>query len=178
MRGRASWFALVLAAGTLLSVPARAGDLAQEFLQSTMKALELNFWLSGPRYDGTVPPCNHPAVLDTIRGRFAEKESTFWNSKLTIDGYERIRETAYRTWAPNTIPRRFCSGTALVSDGYKHPIHYSIAETTSIVGAGWGVEWCVVGLDRNMAYSPACTMARSERPWRTPTGSPLPNTNY
>jgi hypothetical protein len=24
----------------------------------------------------------------------------------------------------------------------------------------WGVEWCVVGLDRNWAYNPACKMAR------------------
>jgi hypothetical protein len=24
----------------------------------------------------------------------------------------------------------------------------------------WGVEWCVVGLDRNMAYNPNCQMAR------------------
>ncbi len=79
---------------------------------------------------------------------------------LTIQGYERVRETAFRPWAPNAIPRRFCSALALVSDGLKHPVHYSIAETTGIVGASWGVEWCVVGLDRNWAYSPACKMAR------------------
>ena len=24
----------------------------------------------------------------------------------------------------------------------------------------WGVEWCVVGLDRNWAYNPACKMAQ------------------
>jgi hypothetical protein len=24
----------------------------------------------------------------------------------------------------------------------------------------WGVEWCVVGLDRNWAYNPRCKMAR------------------
>jgi hypothetical protein len=29
-----------------------------------------------------------------------------------------------------------------------------------MVGATWGVEWCVVGLDRNWAYNPACQMAR------------------
>jgi hypothetical protein len=165
MGGRTSSFALMLAAGmaagtavlgTTMSTPASAQDLAQ----SAMKALELNFWLSGPRYDGALPSCNFPAVLDTVRGRFAEKESTYWNSNLTIEGYERIRETAYRPWAPNTIPRRFCSAVALVTDGRKHPVHYSIGETTGLIGAGWGVEWCVTGLDRNMAYAPACKMAR------------------
>ena len=48
---------------------------------------------------------------------------------------------------------------ALVSDGLKHPVHYSIGEDTGIIDATRGVEWCVVGLDRNWAYAPACKMA-------------------
>jgi hypothetical protein len=46
-----------------------------------------------------------------------------------------------------------------VSDGRKHAIHYSIAEDAGMIGASWGVIWCVAGLDRNWAYSPACKMA-------------------
>jgi len=29
-----------------------------------------------------------------------------------------------------------------------------------MIGQTYGVEWCVVGLDRNWAYSPSCKMAR------------------
>jgi hypothetical protein len=29
-----------------------------------------------------------------------------------------------------------------------------------MIGASWGVEWCVVGLDRDWAYNPRCKMAR------------------
>ena len=29
-----------------------------------------------------------------------------------------------------------------------------------MIGMFWGVEWCVVGLDRNWAYNPACKMAQ------------------
>jgi hypothetical protein len=47
-----------------------------------------------------------------------------------------------------------------VSDGRQHTVHYSIAEDAGIIGMSWGVEWCVVGLDRNWAYNPACKMAR------------------
>jgi hypothetical protein len=65
-----------------------------------------------------------------------------------------------RSWAAQSIPRRFCSGTALVSDGVKHPIYYSIAEDTGFVGVGWDVEFCVVGFDRNFAYGPNCRAAR------------------
>jgi hypothetical protein len=150
MSGRAVSFIAALAA--LLAVAMPAGPAAAANL------LELNFWLSGPRFDGVLPPCE--AALDKITARFAEKEDTFWNSKLTILGFDKVRETAFRSWAVNSIPRRFCSGIALISDGRRHPIHYSIGEDTGIIGATWGVEWCIVGLDRNMAYSPACKMAK------------------
>jgi len=29
-----------------------------------------------------------------------------------------------------------------------------------MIGWGWGVEWCVVGLDRNLAYAPSCSVLR------------------
>ena len=120
--------------------------------------LEKNFWLSGPRYEGVLPVCE--AGLDTIAARFAQKEGRFWNSDLQIEGFERVREIAFSPWAEGTIPRRFCSALALVSDGRKHAVYYSIGEDTGMIGASWGVEWCVVGLDRNWAYNPRCKMAR------------------
>jgi hypothetical protein len=122
--------------------------------------LEKNFYLSGPRYDGVLPPCDYPDALIKISSRFNEKENNFWNTDLRIVLFERIRETAFRPWAANTIPRRFCSGIVEISDGRKRVIHYSIAEDTGMIGASWGVEWCVVGFDRNWAYNPACKMAR------------------
>src|SRR6185503_20984582 len=64
--------ALVGAVLLLSAVPARAASW-----------LEMNFYLSGPRYDGVVPPCE--AGLDTIASRFSTKESGYWNSALTID---------------------------------------------------------------------------------------------
>jgi hypothetical protein len=121
---------------------------------------EMNFWMSGPRYDGVLPPCESRYALDRIQTRFATKEGRFWNSDLRIMGFEQIRETAFRPWAPQTIPRRFCSALALTSDGKRRPVHYSIAEDTGMIGANWGVEWCVVGADRNWAYNPGCAMAR------------------
>jgi hypothetical protein len=122
--------------------------------------LEKNFWLSGPRYDRVMPACDYPAALDRIIGNFHSKEARFWNSELQIVGIENIRQTAELPWAAQSIPRRFCSGTALVSNGARHPIYYSIAEDTGAIGADWGVEFCVVGLDRNFAYGPACRAAR------------------
>jgi hypothetical protein len=121
---------------------------------------EMNFWLSGPRYDRVVPLCEEPGPLNMIARRFAEKERRFWNSALEIVGFEGVRETRFHPWHSETIPRRFCRATVLVNDGRKRPLLYWIGEDTGIIGATYGVEWCVVGLDRNWAYSPGCKMAQ------------------
>ncbi|MCC7346217.1 MAG: hypothetical protein IT538_02360, partial [Variibacter sp.] len=84
----------------------------------------------------------------------------YWNSDLLIVEFKGVREIAFRPWAVDTIPRRFCSGTVVTSDGRKRRVNFSIIEDAGIIGASWGVEWCVVGLDRNWAYNPACRMAR------------------
>jgi hypothetical protein len=119
---------------------------------------ELNFWLSGPRYDGRVAECER--ALPTITSQFQEKESTFWNSALQITAFGRIHETAFRPWQSDNIPRRYCSGSVQLSDGGVHAVHYSIIEDGGFAGFGQGVEWCVTGLDRNWAYNPACRAAR------------------
>jgi hypothetical protein len=146
-----SWgIAIVLALmGSAWGVAAQAANL-----------LELNFGLSGPRYDAVVPLCEASGALGNIQANFSEKEGQFWNSGLQIVGFEKIHEIAFRPWAEGTIPRRFCSATALVSDGVRRQVNYSIGEDTGFVGASPGVEWCVVGLDRNWAYNPRCRMAR------------------
>ena len=121
---------------------------------------EKNLYLIGPRYDAVLPPCDEPSALATIQRRFATKEGRFWNSNLQIVNFDRIRETALRPWAEGSIPRRYCSGQALISDGRWRAVHYSIVEDGGMIGASWGVQWCVVGIDRNWAYNPACKMAK------------------
>ena len=147
--------ALLICVTSVMTLAALGNDRAR-----AANPLELNFYMSGPRYDGVLPPCDHPAALNQITFRFHQKEDRFWNSELVIVAFEKVRETAFRPWPPHTIPRRFCSALALVSDGLKHPVHYAIGEDFGIVGESWGVEWCVEGLDRNWAYNPACKMAR------------------
>ena len=129
---------------------------------SAASFFELNFGLTGPRYDALVPLCDDRGVLIQIHSKFSHKETEFWASNLEIVGIDRIREVTFRPWngAPQAIPRRFCHGIARVSDGSSHAIDYSILENSGWVGIGWGVEWCVAGLDRNWAYNPPCRMAK------------------
>jgi hypothetical protein len=150
MTDRALLLASALAAA-LAALPARTASAANW--------LEMNFYLSGPEYEGKLPPCDYPDALVKIASRFNQTENMYWAIDLRVVNFERIRETAFRPWAANTIPRRFCSGIVEVSDGRRHTIYYSIAEDTGMIGASWGIEWCIVGLDRNWAYNPACKIA-------------------
>ena len=148
------WFGAICGAALLVAASAPTPTLAASFL-------EKNFWLSGPNYSGVIPACQDNWALYEIASRFHRKEARFWNSDLRLTGFEDVRETAYRPWAAyNSIPRRFCSAVAHVSDGVKRRVYYWIGEDTGMIGATWGVEWCVVGLDRNWAYNPGCKMAQ------------------
>ena len=98
--------------------------------------LEKQIYMSGAEFDGVLPSCE--AALGKIASRFAQKESRFWNSNLQILGFEKVRQTAFSPWASDTIPRRFCSAVALVSDGRKHRVDYWIGEDTGTIGAELG----------------------------------------
>jgi hypothetical protein len=111
-------------------------------------------------YDTQIPACHDVAVLEKIASYFAEKESKFWQSSLRISEYEQIRPVAWRPWGLDLIPRRYCTGKVITSDGMRRRIDYSVREDLAIIGSNWGVEWCVQGLDRNWAYQPDCKMAR------------------
>jgi hypothetical protein len=120
--------------------------------------LEKGFWLEGPRYDSNVPPCD--AMLDQISANFVEKEGKFWNSSLYITGFTNVREIAFRPWESGNIPRRFCTAHVAISDGKVRTMNFSIIEDGGFASIGPGVEFCIVGLDRNWAFNPACRMAR------------------
>jgi hypothetical protein len=122
--------------------------------------LEKNFYLSGPRYSSDLPLCNDSGPLGHIQSGFAKKEDRFWNSNLSVVDFRNVEEIALRPWAVGAIPRRFCRGEVLTSDGVTRKVFYSIVEDGWLMGMSYGVEWCVVGLDRNWAYNPRCKAAR------------------
>lgn len=152
--GRLAGMALVLALALALTAASSSQSRAANFF-------EKNFWLSGPRYDRVIPACDYPPALDRIIANFHTKEYRFWNSDLRIVGVEDIRETAVLPWGAQSIPRRYCNGVAVINDGTKHAMTYSIAEDTGMIGMDWGVNFCVVGIDRNWAYNPDCRAAGS-----------------
>jgi hypothetical protein len=112
-------------------------------------------------YSGNLPACDDPGVLGYIRDRFGQTQSEYWQSGLQIVGYDRVHETGYRTNGLDYIPRRYCSGRAVMNDQKPRAVTYWIGEGLGIIGWGWGVEWCVVGLNHNYAAAPNCEQERA-----------------
>ena len=111
-------------------------------------------------YDGDLPVCGDSGVLSTISSRFARKESEYWNTSLEIVSFDRVKLLAARPWGADHIPRNFCTARALLNDNSYHDVSYSVSQDLGIIGSGTGVEWCLQGLDRDLAYAPACQLAR------------------
>jgi hypothetical protein len=115
----------------------------------------------------TLPTCDDASVLSTITSRFGETENTYWGGAHAIAGFDRVREIGFRANGISYIPRRYCVARAQLDDPRAaddrlktRTAVYSIAANAGIIGLGWGVEWCVVGLDRNHAYAPDCDVLR------------------
>ena len=114
-----------------------------------------------------LPACDNPAVLDRLSSRFAAKEAEYWHSDLQIISYDKIGAYGYRSNGADTIPRRYCSARALLSNGKRHWTVYTIGEELGVIGFGFGLadykfglDWCVEGLDRGWAYGPGCVALR------------------
>lgn len=140
-------FLAVLTIGAVLAGPA----LAREIDPAERREVP---------FSANLPLCSDMYVLGEISDKFATAEFRFWNTHLRIVGFERIRETGWRPWGLDTIPRRFCSGIVTMSDGRRRRIDYSVREGLSFIGLSWGTEWCIDGLDRHYAYAPHCRQAQ------------------
>ena len=122
---------------------------------------ELNFGLTGPRYDAP-----RAAVRRSGRARADQLEVRPQGRRvLELQPGNRRHRPHPRGRVPSLgARRRSRAGSATASRASRTaastPVHYSISETGGWLGVGWGVEWCVVGLDRNWAYNPSCRMAR------------------
>jgi len=140
--------ALVFAAGT-----AWAGSAPN---LSDSPPAEMRIW---PSYSADLPVCDDPVVLATIQRKFVSRESDYWTSSLAIESFSDVRETGFRSRGLSFVPKRFCKGRVALNDGAQRAVVYEIGEGLGFIGVGYGVEWCVDGLDRNHAFAPNCRAA-------------------
>jgi len=110
-------------------------------------------------YTGVVPTCDDGFALARIQRGFSDRESEYWQSGLAIESFVGVRETGLRSNGASYIPRRYCAARALFNDGRERAVVYELGEDLGLIGMGFGVTWCVQGLDRNHAFSPDCKAA-------------------
>jgi hypothetical protein len=114
-------------------------------------------------YSGNLPACDDGGVLSKISSRFSARESEFWDSGLEITGYDKVSEIGLRSTGLEFIPRRYCIARVTFNNGKVSTVNYAIAEDAGWLGVpfgGWGVDWCVDGLERNFAHGAGCKTAR------------------
>jgi hypothetical protein len=152
-------FVLILGSSTLAA--AQSGPAEDSIYGAPAEARWAPFF-------GNLPPCDDPSVLDRIHSRFDQTERLYWGGARAIAAYDRDHQIGFRSNGLSYIPRRYCVARAFMVDprtGAPDPtkfrtVVYDIAADGGMIGSGWGVEWCVVGLDRERAYAPDCLVLR------------------
>lgn len=108
--------------------------------------------------DGQIAACDDQSVIAAIHERFQISEN-YWSSGLSMQGFDKIKEIGYRTDGYDFIPRRYCEARVAFNDRKYRRVAYWIGQSQGFAGYGFGVEWCVVGLDRDSAFGEACRTA-------------------
>jgi hypothetical protein len=111
-------------------------------------------------FSGRVDACDDPSVLRALTERFQIRENHYWRSGLRLLAFDEIRDHGYRTDGYDLIPRRYCQARGAFNDDKYRQVVYWIGEKQGFAGYGFGVEWCIEGLDRNYAFGPDCQAAR------------------
>ena len=52
--------------------------------------LEMDFYLSGPQYEGKLPPCDYRDALVKIASRFNQRENMYWATSSWVTRHRRI----------------------------------------------------------------------------------------
>ena len=107
-----------------------------------------------------MPAGDNSGVLSMISSRFGETQREYWDPNLAIQGFDRVREIGFRSNGLSYIPRRYCVARAAMTDQKTRTVAYAVGTALGIIGATWGVEWCVVGVDPTFAYAPDCEAIR------------------
>jgi len=106
------------------------------------------------------PPCTDQALADRIVGRFNAVEETYWGGRIAMRDVVALREVATRDRTEALVARRWCHGTAVFADGVRRRIVVELGANTGHLGVGYGLSYCIHGLDRHWTYAPACRVLR------------------
>ena len=106
--------------------------------------------------------CGQPKYLNRIVDRFAyQVKNVPGLPDVAITDFQQVHENRYLPESEDwPIERRYCSATAVLSDGHTREVWYLIEGRMGFAGIGENVEFCVAGFDRWFVYNGRCRILR------------------
>ncbi len=110
--------------------------------------------------DRSVPECTSPAVLDTVRGKFAAADAGMIRAGVSIAAVDRIAQEYAGQNDPSPIARRYCVARAALSDGKITTLYYLVEQQAGFVGVTWNVDVCLLGYEPWRVHDGRCHTVR------------------
>lgn len=107
-----------------------------------------------------LPACTNEKVLKKIVKRFNWAERKTWHRGFDMVGVNRPHLHHDHGFKASLIDRRYCHGYAHLTNGKTHRVYYVIEQDMGLAGFGWGVTFCVSGLDPWRIYDGNCRVLR------------------
>lgn len=107
-----------------------------------------------------VRACADARMLARISERFAWAERNTWQRGYQIAAIEtpRLRYTVFR--GPSMIRHRHCRASALMTNGARRTLFYTVSAGMGLASIGQGVDFCLAGLDPWRVHGAACRSLR------------------
>jgi hypothetical protein len=108
---------------------------------------------------GYLPACISGPVVATIKQNFAYADRRTFHWGVGIKSFTGIHETPQQIRSASLIARRYCRGTALLSDGRRSEVVYLIESKQGFASIGWRVQSCLPAYDPWHVYDGWCRSA-------------------
>lgn len=107
-----------------------------------------------------IPTCADAGLASRVVDQFNDVERTYWQGRNTMTALAGMLENGFHPARDDKVARRWCRGVALFADGARREIVLELSADTGFVGIGYGLAYCVQGLDRHFTYAPNCRVLR------------------
>jgi hypothetical protein len=105
---------------------------------------------------GRMPPCDSPNVVARIKSKFLYAEQRTFHWGVAIDQVTDIYELPEVIRNTSLIGRRFCRGTAWLTNGRNSEVVFLIESKQGFASIGWRVESCLPAFDPWHVYGSWC----------------------
>lgn len=105
---------------------------------------------------GYLPLCDERRVVASIQEKFSYADRKTFHWGVGIDSVTDIREAPEIVINDSLIARRYCHGTAWLSDGRSAEVVYLIESKQGFASLGWRVQSCLPAYDPWHVYGDWC----------------------